>query len=182
MTVKPNILVVGGTNRNLGKTEFICGLLRRFSGREIIVIKIKTLYPDDLAHHGRGTSFIGNYVVREESCSGKLEDSKRFLAAGAYRVFYIKSHAAYLGKAFKEALAGSQKNQLFIVESNSIMEHIRPGAFILLSGPDNTVYKPSSLKYFDKADIVIKSTGNSFETGPEDINLSAGRNEWSIQD
>ena len=175
------ILVVGGTGRNLGKTEFICRLLSRFLYSNITVIKIKTLYHGDENFHGKGYDMKGDYIIREEFDAGGLEDSRRFLAAGAKSVLYIRSRAEKLGKAVQEALSRISINQLIIFESNSIVNVLKPAVYIMLAGPDKDKYKPSSRKLIDQADIIIRSSGSGFETEPEDLKISIENNTWEFK-
>ena len=74
-----NLLAVGATSRNLGKTEFICRLLERFHKHSIIAIKIKTQYEGDDMFHGKGGRLNEGYIIREENQSRGLDDSKRLL-------------------------------------------------------------------------------------------------------
>lgn len=173
-----NLLVVGATNRNLGKTEFISQLLRRFRDKSIIAIKIKTLYPGDRIHHGSGTEFDGNYLIRKENDIDGLDDSKRFLAAGARTVYYIKSHIQYLDLALEEVRSEYPDYQLFIAESNSLLKYFRPGGFIMIRGTDPTTYKPSSLEYMHLADKTIYSDGSKFDIKPEEIDILVIDSGW----
>lgn len=175
-----NIIVVGGTYRNLGKTEFICSLLKRFNEKDIVVMKIKTRYPGDGKFHGRGKRLESGYLIRREDSTEGMEDSKRLLDAGASSVLYIRSRAEKLGEAMEEALAATKK-QLIICESNSVVDVLSPAAYIMIIGPDRERYKPSSTRLMDKADIIIKSSGMSFDINPEDLNISAEGGKWIIR-
>jgi hypothetical protein len=175
-----NILTVGATNRNLGKTEFICRLLERFHKKKIVAIKIKTLYTGDSHFHGKGTVLKGNYLIREENFEEGLDDSKRFITAGASKVFYIKSKIDFLEIAIEEILGKFPHDQLFISESNSLLKFHKPGVFIMITGPDQSIYKPSSLEYMEKADLIIKSDGRKFDTDPEEITLMTNKSSWEI--
>ena len=109
-----NILVIGATNRNLGKTEFISRLILRFSEEFITAVKIKTLYPGDKKFHGRDTEAETKFLVRKENSEG-LEDSRRFLAAGAEAVYYIKSPIEMLGTALQYLVDEQNLKGLIII-------------------------------------------------------------------
>jgi hypothetical protein len=178
---KGNILVVGGTGRNLGKTEFICRLVHRFSKTNITVIKIKTLYQGDERFHGKGYDMEDDYIIRKETGGGGLEDSKRFLEAGAKSVLYIRSRADKLGEAVKKALSAISRNEMIIIESNSVVNVLDPAAYVILADPDKEKHKPGSRKLIDRADIIIKSSGKSFETNPEEIDISIENDVWNYK-
>ena len=175
-----NLLTVGATNRNLGKTEFICQLIKEFRHKSIIALKIKTFYPGDKQSHGKGSGFSGDYLIRKENDETGLDDSKRFLKAGASSVYYIKSRIQDLGKAINEVKSKFPDSQLFIAESNSLLKYYRPGIFIMIQGPDISNYKPSSLKFMDRANRIIKSDGRTFDASPGAIGLQIKNFTWLI--
>ncbi len=175
-----NLLAVGATNRNLGKTEFICRLLQRFIEHEIIAIKIKSIYPDDKKFHGKDLDPDTNYLIRKENPVFGLDDSKRFLSAGAKSVYYIKSKIEHLGVAIREVISEYSASQLFIAESNSVMQYFTPGGFLMIKGPNPDDYKPSSLKFMDQSDMIIYSNGKVFDIMPEKVNIRINNNTWEI--
>lgn len=175
-----NILAVGATNRNLGKTEFICRLLKRFQDKSIIAIKIKTIYPGDENHHGKGSKFESDFLVRKESKEKGLDDSKRFLFAGAESVYYIKAHIQHLDTAINEVRSKFSDSQLFIAESNSLLKYFQPGGFIMIKGADPKIYKPSSIELMHMADKIVYSDGASFDFTPEEINIHVDKSGWKI--
>ena len=175
-----NLLAVGATNRNLGKTEFICQLIKEFRHESIIALKIKTFYPGDEQSHGKGSGFSGDYLVRKENDKNGLDDSKRFLKAGASSVYYIKSRIQDLEKAINEVKSKFPDSQLFIAESNSLLKFYRPGIFIMIQGPNIADYKPSSLEFVDRVDRIIKSNGVDFDISPKDIGLQINNFTWLI--
>ena len=176
-----NLLAVGATNRNLGKTEFICSLLNRFQKYNIIAIKIKTQYKGDERFHGKGERLTEGYIIREEEYTTGIEDSKRFLEAGAIKVYYIKSTIEGLREAVSELKTRYPSSQLFLCESNSLLEYFNPGGFILIEGPEKDKYKPSSLKFQSRANIRIKSDGKKFDIEPESLNKRIEKNKCNIE-
>ena len=180
MITLKNLLVVGASNRNLGKTEFICRLIERFQEFEIVAIKIKSIYPGDKKFHGKDLDPGRDYLLRKEDPEIGLDDSKRFISSGAREVFYIKSNYLNLGRALEEVRSEYHKSQLFIAESNSILGYCYPGGFIMINGPDQSKYKPSSLKFIQRADIIINSNGSKFDIDPEDINIRINDNNWIL--
>ncbi len=175
-----NLLAIGATNRNLGKTEFICRILERFAKHEIIAIKIKSIYPDDKKFHGKDLDPDNDFLIRKENSVTGLEDSRRFIAAGAKSVYYIKSKIDYLNKAIIDVKSQYPDNQLFVAESNSVLQYFIPGGFLMIKGPNPVDYKPSSLKFMDQANITIKSNGKAFDIMPEKVHIRINNNTWEL--
>lgn len=174
-----NILVIGATSRNLGKTTLVCQMIRRFSNNRITALKIKTLRDGDQEFHGRGSFLEVPFLVRDESETGGLNDSALYKAAGAAQVIYIKSKIEFLEEAFQKALEMIPENHLLIIESNSIVELINPGIYILIKGLDPDTYKPSSLTTEKSADIILSSDGRNFSEDPAHLPVGITPLGWS---
>jgi hypothetical protein len=178
------MILIGGTGRNRGKTVLAEELIRRFKDRfPVIGLKVTTI-----AHVGgvcpRGGDGCGacaiteTYVLSEEpessvtalhsitappGCSNK--DTARLLRAGAERVFWLRSLRSALDEGYSAVLKKIPPAALIIGESNSLREVVNPGCFIMVgSGPGEQV-KPSAARVADLAQITLESpiTTNSVE-------------------
>ncbi|GHT83502.1 hypothetical protein FACS1894137_04750 [Spirochaetia bacterium] len=170
------MILIGATGRNRGKTVLAEKLIRLFKDRfPVVGLKVTTV-----AHAGtscpRGGTGCGacviseKYVLTEElesgapapipgdtpaECSNK--DTTRLLRAGAERVFWLRSLRSALDEGYAAVLEKIPPNALIIGESNSLREVVEPGCFIMVnSGPEEQV-KPSAARVADLAQIRVES-------------------------
>jgi hypothetical protein len=135
------IVVIGGQARNVGKTGVVCGLIAAFPKRRWTAIKI--------SQHGHGV------VVLEERGRATGTDSARYLAAGAARAFWISTDEGKLAAAMphvREAMKGAEN---VILESNSVLEFVRPDLYAVVLGPAMADFKASALRYLERADAIV---------------------------
>lgn len=53
MLKNKRLLVVGGTGRDVGKTEFVCKLMGKISEyRPVYALKVSAIFPDEELYHG----------------------------------------------------------------------------------------------------------------------------------
>jgi hypothetical protein len=152
------LVVVGGHSRNIGKTSVVAGLIRKLRGRQWTAVKI-TLYGNGVcAHDGGGCGCEpagGEAFELTEEYQPNQTDSGRYLAAGAERSFWLRAPAGDLALAagtVHKMIAGSGN---VIVESNSILELVQPDVFLMLLDFSCEDFKPSSLRFMDRADAFV---------------------------
>lgn len=168
----PNLLLVGGATRNVGKTTLTKNIVKHFSEHhQIIGLKIKTLRTGDDKFHGKGRhELIGNYLVVEESYDNK-EDTGAIYHAGAKQSFHIKTKHSALLPAFSDFLHQiDYKNQLIVCESNSIREVVQPGVFLMIkhkNTPD--ILKPSAEQLSKFSDQVVWTDGAQHSFQPSEL-------------
>jgi hypothetical protein len=95
------------------------------------------------------------WAISEEKDRAGLTDTSRFLAAGAERVWWVRSQQGRLAEALprlRKILASSGNA---ILESNSIVKFLRPDLYLTVLDPDTTDFKPSAQEFLDRADAVI---------------------------
>lgn len=151
------LVVVGGHSRNIGKTSVVAGLIRRLKHLRWTALKI-TQYGNGVCANHNATTACGCEPEdgREFDLSEEFEpnttDSGRFLAAGAERSFWLRAPAGELPRAaglVKKILA---QGDHVIVESNSVVELVNPDVFLMLLDFGCEDFKPSSLRFMDRAD------------------------------
>ncbi len=150
-----NLILIGGSGRNVGKTSFACLLIEELSKKEkVIAIKISNIKPDDNSFHGFHEKNIeGNFEIFEEKGFGN-KDSQRMLAAGALRSFFIRTTDNFVEDAFKSLLKQIGQNSLLICESNSLRKFVEPKAFVMV-GNKEQANKPGAKANFMKADFIV---------------------------
>jgi hypothetical protein len=156
MIQKPNILLVAGTGRNIGKTVTACRIIARFAKEhEPVGVKISPHF-----HELEGsTEYVyqsGNFViVREKNISQK--DSSRMLQAGAKTVFYMQCKPGHLSVAMDCLLPLLSSESPVIVESGGLYDILEPGLLIFITGGEakKTFHiRPETLVlHLDSADV-----------------------------
>ena len=105
------MLMIGSAGSNVGKTELACALLRKFSKKvDIIGIKVTTIKDKDgqCPRGGKGcgvcSSLDGDFNITEETNSESDKDTAKLLAAGASRVFWLRTMQTHLKDAVNALL------------------------------------------------------------------------------
>ncbi|MDR2078263.1 MAG: hypothetical protein LBP74_00905 [Treponema sp.] len=163
------MILIGATGRNRGKTVLAEGLIRLFKDRfPIIGLKVTTVAYSGAPCHcgdlGCGLcSSLSSYALDEErapdpnspDCMGK--DTARMLQAGAERVYWLRSVKASMVEGFSEFLKRMPPSALVIGESNSLREVVWPGCFIMVSNGPGEYIKPSAARVADLAQLTLTS-------------------------
>jgi len=116
------IIVVGGSNKGVGKTALVCGLIAAMPEFCWTAVKIT-------AHeHGKPES------IWEETELGQGSDTARYLTAGAARAFLMTAAECDIPILLSEFAAKSGPGANVIFESNRILEYLRPEVCLMVSG------------------------------------------------
>lgn len=176
----PNLLLVGGAVRNVGKTALTCKIIKHFSvAHGIFALKVKTIYEGDTFFHGKDDHPLdGNFRIFEEKNTSGNEDSQRLLAAGAKKVFRIKAKHRFLKDAFEELMQKTPKDTLWVCESNSLRDIITPGIFLMILNKDHQKIKPSAERLKPYADRFIQTDGTRHDFSPAQLNIE--ENKWRL--
>jgi len=187
MTLKSNILIIGSTGRNTGKTEFAVRIIEKHSTqKELIGIKIIPVDKNEGNCH-RGTegcglcdSLIGDYEIIEETIMDSIKDTSRMLKAGAKKVYLLIVDRNSLEKGINAILKLIPDNALIVFESNSIRKVLEPGLFIVIkNGMDNSV-KNSCAEVIEFADKIIEFNNMNWDFNPNKVSIQNG--SWQIKE
>ena len=154
------LVVVGGHSRNIGKTSVVAGLIRKLRDKRWTAVKITQYGHGICSQKGETCGCEADagpehpFSLSEEYEPGKT-DSGRFLAAGAERSFWLRTPSGELAQAAStvKKLMGQSEN--VIVESNSVLEIVRPDVFLMVMDFGCEDFKASSLKFMDRADAFV---------------------------
>lgn len=155
---KMKTVVVGGHTRNIGKTAVMVGLIHGLRGLDWMAVKI-TQYGHGVC--SRDAEPCGcapqqhPFVLSEEQDARGRGDTCRYLAAGARRALWLRVRQGQLGEAFPtfcEALGGAN---YVVVESNSILEFLRPAVYLAVLDSSARDFKASALRYVAAADALV---------------------------
>lgn len=185
MTYQKNMLLIGATGRNLGKTELACDLIARFSkSHRVVAVKVTTVTKRDglCPRGGEGcgvcSSLEGDFCITRETAGPDHKDTIRMLHAGACEVYWLRVLEAHLEEGYRKLKEYFTDDALIICESNRLRLVARPGLFIMVSDSRTHSIKPSSEKVIQLADKRIFFDGTGFDFSPERIIY--GEQGWEI--
>jgi len=165
------IIVVGGHSRSIGKTSVVAGLIARLPEFHWTAFKI-TQYG-----HGFCTADGApcdcqtddhTVAISAERDPNTGTDSARFLAAGAVKSLWVRTRQGMLAQGMprirKELAAAETAGGHAILESNSILQFLRPDLYLTVLDNATADFKDSARLYLDRADaILLRSSGLNLE-------------------
>ena len=173
------MFMLGSAGRNAGKTELACSLIRRYvRSHEIIGVKITTIEERDgnCPRGGEGcgvcTSLEGNFCITEERGASPGKDTTRMLQAGASRVFWLRCLSSHLREGTMALLERTGRDSVFVCESNSLRQVVRPGVFVVVKDRQSQTFKKSAKNVLHNADRIVLSDGNDLGLDMSRIVLS----------
>ena len=180
MITDKNLIIIGGAGRNVGKTEFVCRLIEKFSRTmDIYGLKVSAIYPDEELLHGDHSEDEVRNSLFEETRADTTKDTSRMLRAGAKRVFYLRSDDKSISAVFSEFQKRLPTGAVVVCESNSLINFVRPGLFLIVRSVDGGI-KPRALPLLEQADGVIVSDKKSGFPDMAKISFEAGTG-WRYQ-
>ncbi|MFC6171813.1 hypothetical protein [Loigolactobacillus jiayinensis] len=157
----PQMIQIGSTGRNSGKTVVAKKLIQRFKQQHTLVaLKIITITGarGKCQRGGVGcgicTSIDAGFELIEETNHLGKKDTMELLKAGCQQVFLLKAFKDSLLDGFKSFLAAIPDSACIICESNSIRDCVRPGIFLMLNNQKKQI-KPTAASVYDLADLVL---------------------------
>ncbi|MGA2811553.1 MAG: hypothetical protein ABSG16_09155 [Candidatus Acidiferrum sp.] len=174
------LVVVGGHTRTIGKTQLVCDIIAAFPETPWIAGKITQYGHGVCAQNGNHCDCAPDEHICalswEESASTGT-DSSRFLAAGALRSFWLRTKQGFLAEglpilraALNEAVLtvdGRDGENLdrpvaVIIESNSLMQFVKPSLFFAVLDPAKKDFKDSARAALDRADALVVRQDHDF--------------------
>ncbi len=169
-----NMILVAGAGRNVGKTVFICELIKHFSSaHELTGIKISP----HIHHQSLENIMIrqsNHFIICKEVNAESGKDSSRMLRAGAHKVYYIEAADKYLPDALN-AIMPEIDSCPVICESAGLRKFVIPGIFIFIENILHSGYNKNSWQK-EKADFIVHAVENSFNFNCRDIDFD--RKRW----
>ncbi len=152
------LIVVGGSTRNIGKTSVVAGLITALRSHSWTAIKI-TQYGHGICSADGKTCECATadhtVAFTEERDQLGRSDSSRYLMAGAKRSLWVRTQQGELLEAMPRLRREIAEAGNVIVESNSILQFIRPDLFLSVLDPAVEDFKPSARRYVDRADLIL---------------------------
>jgi len=167
------VVVVGGHSRSVGKTSVVAGLIAALPELRWTAVKI-TQFGHGICANGSDcdcSTDVHTHLIEEERDRSGESDSSRFLVAGAERSLWARTKQGRLAEAMpglRRALAGSAN---VIIESNSVMQFLRPDLYLTVLDYANKDFKASARRYLDRASAVILNEPEGRAPAWDDVSL-----------
>lgn len=168
-------VVVGGHARGIGKTALVADVIRAFPEAGWTAVKISPhghgIWPEQPAA-GEQTADTPDVVIQEDREGSGSTGGSRFLAAGARRSFWMRTREGHLAEGMarlEEALEGAEN---VILESNAVLEVLRPQLCLMVLDPSVSEFKESARKHLARVDAFV-SRGSLRGTAWPGVSLQA---------
>ena len=151
------VVVVGGHSRNIGKTSVVCGIIRGLPDLNWTAIKITQYGHGVCSHEGEPCECadpIHPVAISEERAASGT-DSGRFLAAGARQSYWVRTPSGGLGEAMPRLRRILSQAENAIVESNSLLQFMKPDLCLMVVDGAVADFKPTSRRFLDRAHAVV---------------------------
>jgi hypothetical protein len=157
LPVIPNLIIIGGSSRNVGKTTLALKLIEKYAASERITgLKVTSIRPGEETHHGSHGYFdLQNFRIIEETTNSSSKDTARMLSAGADKVYYIETPDSKITEAMEMFLATKNTGGPIVCESRSLRTAVIPGLFVLLKHYDKSLIKPDFYLFEKVANITL---------------------------
>jgi hypothetical protein len=155
------LVVVGGHSRNIGKTSVVCGIVDGLRDWNWTAIKITQYGHSVCTHLGEPCECADPrhpVALGEEHGAAAATDSGRFLASGAARSWWLRTASGQLGEALPRLRRLIGESAHTIVESNSVLQFLRPDLCLMVVDGSVSDFKPTSLRFLDRADALIPTS------------------------
>lgn len=178
--LKPGLLLIGGSGRNVGKTTFATELIKKFSKQHsethrIIGLKVSTFRSNEDSYHGdHQEQTKSGFLIKKEDLSVPHKDTAQMVIAGAETAYYIQTSAESVAEAYQEFETSINPVNLPVVcESRALLQVVRPGLFIMVV--DGEKVKPDTASLIKEADHTLyfkKNDLSELHRLVEDIQLT----------
>ncbi|MCB9014407.1 MAG: hypothetical protein H6541_01345 [Lentimicrobiaceae bacterium] len=180
----PELLIIGGSSRNTGKTSLAVRLIEKYAKEHSITgLKVTSIRRGEEEYHGRHEDVINEakFTIYEETNFQGDKDTCRMLAAGAKRVFYIQTTEQYLDEAFKNFLSLKSDHSPIICESRSLRAVVKPGLLVLLKHYNPAFIKPGFSQLEALADLTITMHQEKENTAQETEAIIWNGQTWKLK-
>jgi hypothetical protein len=157
------IVVIGGHSRSVGKTSVVAGLIAALPAFHWTALKITQYGHGICSADGQACDCATSdhsWAISEEKNRDGDSDTSRFLAAGAARVWWVRTEQGKLAEAMPAVRAKVAGAENLIFESNSVLKFIRPDLYLTVLDPDQPDFKGSAQEFLDLASAVILHDAN----------------------
>ena len=173
-----SILLITGSERNIGKTSLVCEVIKLF-GRKNALTAIKVS-----AHFHEPTPDLklleetNDYKIYQEFSVNTGKDSSRMLKSGAKYAFYLEVKKGTIERAFNMFLEKYNPGLPIVCESTALASVIEPGIRLHVT-TTKSERDETGIKNDKSLNIVrVSFNGNSFTLSLSNLRLENGN--WKI--
>lgn len=159
-----SLVVIGGHSRSVGKTSVVAGLIAALPEFNWTALKITQYGHGICSANGQpcdcATDDHTRAITEEKDRSGE-SDTSRFLVAGARHAIWVRTRQGMLGEAMpsiERKIAGAEN---VIMESNSILQFLRPDLYLTVLDSATADFKVSAREFLNRADAIILHRQNN---------------------
>jgi molybdopterin-guanine dinucleotide biosynthesis protein A len=188
MIKTPNMVLIGATGRNVGKTTLACALIRRLRKEfTVIAVKVTTVDAKDgpCPRGGRGcgtcASLEGNYEIIEESKNEGDKDTHLMRKAQAAQVYWVKALRSHLREAVQSLLSRVGNDCVIVCESTGLRAHVEPGLFLMTDSQSVTDPRPSARQLGHLAERRLSFDGQEFDAPVDRFHYDGGHWHYPAQ-
>ena len=159
------VIVVGGHTRSIGKTQLVCDLIGAFPEANWVAGKITQYGHGVCAQNGENCDCAPDEhvcAISWETPGDTGTDSARFLAAGARRSFWLRTKQGFLAEgmpllrtALREAGCGDASPGNLILESNTLLQFLKPSLYLMVLDPTKADFKESAQLQINRASAFV---------------------------
>ncbi len=157
------VVVVGGHSRSVGKTSVVANLIARLPQFHWTACKITQFGHGFCTANGDPCDCQTDehaIAISAERDPGTGTDSARFLAAGAKRSLWVRTRMGRLAEAMPRIRQEIATAENMIVESNSVLQFLRPDLYLTVLDYGTADFKDSARLFLDRADaVLLRSSG-----------------------
>ncbi|MFZ4397778.1 MAG: NTP transferase domain-containing protein [Kiritimatiellia bacterium] len=183
----PSMVLIGATGRNVGKTEFACGLIHRLAAQQAVFAAKVTAIREQGGTCPRGGdgcgvcgSLQGDFEITAEHNTLSGKDTSRMLQAGAKKVLWLRVRHAQMEPGMRALLAMLPPDVPIICESNSLREVLAPGQFVVVRDSRTPAIKESCRRVIPLASRLITFDGSGWDLQPDELNFAQGHWWWRM--
>jgi molybdopterin-guanine dinucleotide biosynthesis protein len=152
------IVVIGGHSRSVGKTSVVAGLISALPEFDWTAVKITQYGHGICSANGEACDCATtdhSWAISEERNRSGESDTSRFLAAGAKKVFWVRTEQGRLAEAMPTLRRHLEDARNVILESNSVLKFLRPDLYLTVLDPSTADFKNSAREFLDRANAVL---------------------------
>lgn len=126
-----------------------------------------------ISAHRHGGDIGRCFSFSEERSAQGGHDSSRYLSAGAARSYWLRASDAHLAQAVPAIEQIIREGKCVIMESNRIVEYLKPDLYLIVLDPSVEDFKESARRFLGRSDACVEIAGRSAHRHWKDVDGAA---------